>query len=143
MPACASGVYAGLVSAVIRRDVIKVDVAGATQYAGGTASGNGRVALSGYASSPTDTVVITQYTYVTDGSAHTWTAGIYDGTSLRAQIVGGADADTTFSGTDLDHQVPRDDAGAVMAFGFTSSGKDGDGRLTLHIEVRSAGEAAT
>lgn len=129
-------------SAVLRREVIKVDVAGATQYAGGTAAGNGRVALDGYAG-PNDTVVITQYTYVTDGTAHTWTAGIYDGTTLRSQIVGGARAAVTFSGTDLDYQVPRDSNGDVMAFGFTSVGKDGAGRLTLHIEARAAGEAVT
>lgn len=128
---------------ILRREAIKVDVAGATAYAGGTAAGNGRVALDGYATSPTDVVVITQIDYVTDGTAHTWTAGIYDGTTLRSRLVGGATAAASFSGTDLDVQVPRDSNGDVMAFGFTSAGKDGDGRLTIWIEVRAAGEAAT
>lgn len=129
-------------SAVRRREVIKVDVSGATAYSGAP-GGNGRVDLDQYSVSPTDTIVITQYTYVTDGSADTWTAGIYDGSTLRAQLVGGADAATTFSGTDLDHQVPRDSSGDVMAFGFTTNAKDGAGRLTLHIEVRASGEAVT
>lgn len=123
--------------------MIKVDVDGATAYDGASASGNGRVTLDGYASSSTDTVVITQYAYVTDGAAHTWEASIYDGTTKRARMIGGATAAETFSGTDLDYQVPRDANGDVMEFGFTSSGKTGAGRLTLHIEVRAAGSEVT
>lgn len=120
-----------------------MDVSGSTEYAGGTASGNGRVPLHPYVDRLSDVVVITQYTYVTDGAAHTWEASIYDGTTERARMVGGATAAETFSGTDLDHQVPRDANGEVMAFGFTSSGKAGAGRLTLHIDVVAAGEDAT
>jgi len=130
-------------SAVIRREVIKVDVAGATEYAGGTASGNGRVALDAYAEKASDVVVVTQYSYVTDGAAHTWEASIYDDTTERARLIGGAANATTFTGTDLDYQVPRDASGDVMAFGFTTSGKTGAGRLTLHVEVRAAGEETT
>jgi len=77
--------------------------------------------------------------YSSDGAAHTWDLGAYDGSDCWARVPGGTTSGSRFDHSDLHMPIPRDASGDLLPVKFITSGKAGEGRLYIEFEVKPAG----